>query len=127
MDRPVQGGARHSQVFGYSCGLFAAVDQTAGVLDLAVPELLPSAAQVLAGGTLFPQAVVDQLCANAAMAVNTMLPIGVPVSTLPPSRFKTRRLTPRLRSSSDKPIILIVDRHSRSRVIITPSCRESSA
>lgn len=49
--RPVQGGARHSQVFGYSCGLFSAVC----FLRLSL---------------IRSRLIASSIYANAAMAVN---------------------------------------------------------
>ncbi|AIY03105.1 hypothetical protein ART_3506 [Arthrobacter sp. PAMC 25486] len=49
------------------------------------------------------------------MTVKTMDPIGVPVSTFPPPKFSTHKLTFRLRSCSDKPSMFTVDRPKLSK------------
>lgn len=121
-DAPVQGGPGHAQIACDLGGWFAGCDEVAGVFYLAVGEPFPASAQVFAGGPAFALSVIrsrlisSSIWDRAAMTVNTMLPMGVPVSTVPPPRFSTRRSMRRVRSSSESPSMLAVERPSRSKV-----------
>src|SRR5699024_4269740 len=54
------------------------------------PKSLPAARRLATESVIRSRLISNSICANAAITVNTIDPIGVEVSTSPPPRLSTR-------------------------------------
>src|SRR5699024_7024038 len=91
------------------------------------PRSLPTARRMATESVIRPRLISNSICANAAITVNTIDPIGVEVSTSPPPRLSTRNPAPRSRSCWAKVSMLWADRPNRSNVAITNVSPDSRA